>query len=85
MSLIVLYLGRREEKVSHIVIKYILFRFNGRSNHCSEKQRNLIKKVDWRGEMYKVQQIIGCSAKMISNALKWQQNLETRKKISNYC
>ena len=46
----------------------------GRSKHCSEEQFNLIKKLIGEGKMYKeVQQIIGCSAKMISNALKWQQ------------
>ena len=46
----------------------------GCSKHCSEEQRNFIKKLTVEGKTYKVQQIIGCSAKMISNALKWQQN-----------
>ncbi|KAJ8271033.1 hypothetical protein GJAV_G00122010 [Gymnothorax javanicus] len=51
----------------------------GRSKHCSGEQRNLIKKLIGEGKTYKeVQQIIGCSAKMISNALKWQQRPETR-------
>ncbi len=32
----------------------------GRSKHCSEQQRNLIKKLIGEGKMYKeVQQIIG--------------------------
>ena len=53
----------------------------GRSKHCSEEQCNLIKKLIGEGKMYKkVQQIIGCSAKMISNALKWQQKPKTRRR-----
>ena len=46
----------------------------GRSKHCSEEQSNFIKKLIGEGKTYKeVQKIIGCSAKIISNALKWQQ------------
>ncbi len=53
----------------------------GHSKHCSEEQHHLIKKLIGEGKTYKeVQQIIGCSAKMISNALKWQQKTEPRKR-----
>lgn len=42
------------------------------SKHWSEEQRNLIKESMGEGKTYKdVQQITGCSAKMISHALKW--------------
>ena len=38
----------------------------GRSRHCSEEQRTLIKKLIREGKTYKeVQKMIGCSAKMI--------------------
>uniref|UniRef100_A0A3Q3VY81 Transposase Tc1-like domain-containing protein n=1 Tax=Mola mola TaxID=94237 RepID=A0A3Q3VY81_MOLML len=51
----------------------------GRSRHCSEEQRTLIKKLIGQGKTYKeVQKMIGCSAKMISNALKWRAKPETR-------
>ncbi|CAI9579950.1 unnamed protein product, partial [Staurois parvus] len=49
----------------------------GRSRHCSEEQRTLIKKLIGEGKTYKeVQKMIGCSAKMIANALKWQPKPE---------
>ena len=49
----------------------------GRSSHCSEEQRTLIKKLIEEGKTYKeVQKTIGCSAKMISNALKWHPKPE---------
>uniref|UniRef100_A0A3Q2Q7R2 Uncharacterized protein n=1 Tax=Fundulus heteroclitus TaxID=8078 RepID=A0A3Q2Q7R2_FUNHE len=51
----------------------------GRSKHCSEDERFLIKKMIKEGKTYKeVQKIIGCSAKMISNAPKWEQKTEKR-------
>lgn len=51
----------------------------GRSKHCSEEQRTLIKKLIGEGKTYKeVQKMIGCSAKMVSNALKWQPKPERR-------
>ena len=51
----------------------------GRSTHCSEEQRTLIKKLIGEGKTYKeVQKMIGCSAKMISNALKWQPKSNRR-------
>ncbi|KAJ8349552.1 hypothetical protein SKAU_G00246820 [Synaphobranchus kaupii] len=44
-----------------------------------KEQRNLIIRFPLSNQLFKeVQQIIGCSAKMISNALKWQQKPETR-------
>ena len=58
----------------------------GRSKHCSDEQRNLIQKLIGEGKTHKeVQQIIGWSDKMISNALKSQQKPETQNKTSNYC
>ena len=51
----------------------------GRAKHCSEEKRALIKKLIGEGKTYKkVQEIIGCSAKMISNALKWKDKPERR-------
>uniref|UniRef100_A0A3Q3JP41 Transposase Tc1-like domain-containing protein n=1 Tax=Monopterus albus TaxID=43700 RepID=A0A3Q3JP41_MONAL len=42
-------------------------------------KRTLIKKLIGKGKTYKeVQKIIGCSAKMISNALKWRAKPERR-------
>ena len=49
----------------------------GRSRHCSEEECSLIKKLIKELKTYKeVQKMIGCSAKMISNALKWQPKPE---------
>ena len=49
------------------------------SKHCSEEQRALIKKLIGEGKTYKeVQTTIGCSAKMISSALKWKAKPERR-------
>ena len=51
----------------------------GRSRHCSKDERFLIKTLIKEGKTYKeVQKVIGCSAKMISNALKWEQKTEKR-------
>lgn len=51
----------------------------GRSRHCSEEKRTLIKMLINEGKAYKeVQKMIGCSAKMISNALKWKAKPERR-------
>uniref|UniRef100_A0A665VXM3 Transposase IS30-like HTH domain-containing protein n=1 Tax=Echeneis naucrates TaxID=173247 RepID=A0A665VXM3_ECHNA len=51
----------------------------GRSRHYSEEERSLIKKLIKEGKTYKeVQKIIGCSAKIISNALKWHPKPERR-------
>ncbi|CAI9552233.1 unnamed protein product [Staurois parvus] len=51
----------------------------GCSRHCSEEQHTLIKKLIGEEKTYKeVQEMIGCSAKMIANALKWQPKPERR-------
>ena len=56
----------------------------GRSRRCTEGERTLVKKLIGEGKTYKeVQKIIGCSAKMISNALKWQTKPETRGRKRN--
>ena len=53
----------------------------GRSEHCSEEQRNLIKKLIGEGKTYKeVKEIIGCSAKIILNTVNGDKNPETRGK-----
>uniref|UniRef100_A0A4W4GZC9 Transposase Tc1-like domain-containing protein n=1 Tax=Electrophorus electricus TaxID=8005 RepID=A0A4W4GZC9_ELEEL len=52
--------------------------------HCTEGERTLIKKLIGEGKTYKEgQKIIGCSAKMISNALKWQTKPKTRGRKRN--
>lgn len=51
----------------------------GRGRHCSKEQRTSIQIFIREGKTYKqVQELVGCSAKMISNALKWQVKPETR-------
>ena len=51
----------------------------GRSKHCNENERNLIKKLIKERKTYKeVQELSSCSAKKISNALKWTKKAETR-------
>ena len=51
----------------------------GRSIHCSPEERALIKKLISEGKSYrKVQEIVGCSSKMISNALKYEIGPENR-------
>lgn len=53
----------------------------GRSRHCSDEERLLIRKWIKEGKTHKeVQTLIGCSAKMISKALKWQPKPERRGK-----
>lgn len=50
----------------------------GGSRHCSEEQDTLIKTLTGERKMYEVvQKIMGSSAKMISNVLKWKSKLET--------
>lgn len=60
----------------------------GRGRHCSEEKRNLILKLRREGKSYKfIQDLLDCSAKLISNALKWQAQTETRgrkRKTSSY-
>lgn len=51
----------------------------GRAKHCTIEIRNLIKKLRKEKKTYKeIQKIFGCSAKMVSNALKWRSSSETR-------
>lgn len=51
----------------------------GRGIHCSEEEREIIRKLRKKGKSYKeIQDILGCSAKMICNALKWEKTAETR-------
>lgn len=51
----------------------------GRGRHCSREMRILIKRLIQERKTYKdIQEILNCSAKMISNALKWEEKPETR-------
>ena len=76
--------GRKEANVVHAGYSAfhteILSKMD-RSRHYSEEHRTLIKKLIGEGKTYKeVQKTIGCSAKMISNALKWHPKPERRGK-----
>lgn len=58
--------------VVHVILSLYLTK-TGHARHCSEEQRALIKTLIREGKTYKeVQKMLGCSAKMISNALKWK-------------
>ena len=49
----------------------------GRTRHCSEEERSLLKKLIKEGKTYKaVHKMIGWSAKMMLIALKWQPKPE---------
>ena len=51
----------------------------GRGKHCSDEKRDLTKRMRAKGKTYKeIQDTLQCSAKMISNALKWEAKPETR-------
>lgn len=51
----------------------------GRAKHCTDETRGLIKKLILEGKTYReVQSWLGCSAKMIRNALKYKPKDETR-------
>lgn len=51
----------------------------GRAKHCTPEKRELIKKLIAEGKTYKfVRHVVGCSDKMIRNAIKLQANPETR-------
>ena len=51
----------------------------GRGKHCSNEKRQLIRNLIKDGKTYKeVQKIIGCSAKMIRNAIKFVEKPEKR-------
>ncbi len=59
----------------------------GRAKHCSEERRELIKKLIKEGKTYKcIQEMLGCSPTVISNAVKYKEKPETRgrkRKTSN--
>ena len=68
-------------KPAHVACAFLSenLRKMGRSRHCSEEKRTLIKMLINEGKTYKeVQKMMGCSAKMISNALKWKAKPERR-------
>lgn len=72
------HLRMKPAHVVHAILSENL-RKMGRARHCSEEQRALIKMLIGEGETYKeVQKMMGCSAKMISNALKWKAKPERR-------
>lgn len=50
-----------------------------RARHYSGEQRGLIKMLIGEGKTFKeVQKMTGCSAKLISNVLKWKAKAERR-------
>lgn len=62
--------------VVHVILSENLEKM-GRARHCSEEQCALIKTLIGEGKTYKeVQKMTGCSAKMISGALKWKAKPE---------
>lgn len=51
----------------------------GRAKHCSAEERDIILRLRAKGYSYStIQKIVGCSAKMISNAIKFVPKPETR-------
>lgn len=51
----------------------------GRGKHCSAEGRKLIKKLHQEGQSQrKIAEIIGCSKKMVENAIKYEEKQETR-------
>jgi len=51
----------------------------GRNKHCTKEKRNIIKSLTKDGKTYReIEKIVGCSSKMISNALKYKTKVETR-------
>lgn len=51
----------------------------GRGKHCTEEKRALIKSLKNSGKTYKeIQNILGCSAQMIANALYYKTKAEKR-------
>uniref|UniRef100_A0A336MYQ3 CSON007742 protein n=1 Tax=Culicoides sonorensis TaxID=179676 RepID=A0A336MYQ3_CULSO len=51
----------------------------GRGSHCSAEKRGIIRELLSEGKTYKfIQDLLGCSAKMISNAKNWTEKPETR-------
>jgi len=56
-------------------IKYFFYcKKVGRGKHCTPERRELIKKLIQDYKTYKeVEKLIGCSSKLISNALKYEK------------
>ena len=53
----------------------------GRGKHCSVDVRKLIQKLYQKGKSQrKIAEIIGCSKKMVENAIKYEEKQETREK-----
>lgn len=51
----------------------------GRGKHCTSERRDLIQTLINSGKTYKeVQELIGCSAKLIRNATTYKRKDETR-------
>lgn len=51
----------------------------GRRSHCSDYERNLIKKLRNEGKTYReISGTLGCSENMVTNALKYKNHKETR-------
>lgn len=51
----------------------------GRGKHCSPEKRELIKKFASEGKSYsQIRELLGCSNKMIINALRYEQKVESR-------
>lgn len=51
----------------------------GRAKHCTKEKRELILKLRGEGKTYKeIQDILGCTAPMIANAIKFHPKPETR-------
>lgn len=51
----------------------------GRAKHCTDEQRNLIVKLREEGKLYaEIQKLLSCSAKMVSNAIKYVKKPENR-------
>lgn len=61
-----------------IIMLRIFFKV-GRGKHCTPEKREMIQKLINEGKTYKtVQQLVGCSAKMIANVKKYHEKQETR-------
>lgn len=70
------YLRMKPAQVVHAIPCENLRKIN-RGRHCSGVQRGLIKMLIGEGKTYKeVQKMTGCSAKLISNVLKWKAKSE---------
>lgn len=53
----------------------------GRASHCTVAERDFIRRLRNEGHTYRqIQNIMSCSSKMVSNAIKWQESPENRGK-----